>query len=346
MRKAFVTGGSGFVGRTLIKFLTSKGWSVCAIARSDAAAAVVEAYGASRVVRGDLLDEAALRDGVSGTEVVFHSAAHIAAGVSEYEESYRVNVVGTQKVCEAAKAAGVRRLVHISTEAIFVGMPIHNLDETAKRPEKPSIFAYPATKGLAEDVVVAANSPPFETIILRPRFIWGIGDSTLLPILLDTMRSGVFRWMGDGHHRSSTCHILNLCRALELAADRGTPGQAYFITDGAPVDFREFISLMVQTQDVTPATKTVPVGLARLGAYVMDKAWSVLRLKREQPFTGLAIKLIGEEVTVVDARARRELGYTNLVSMEQGLQQLRQVHAAGADAPALVPQLVEAAARQ
>src|SRR5690242_7797855 len=179
MPTAFVTGGSGFVGGRLVERLVADGWAVRALARTQAAAATVAARGAEPV-RGDLGDRAALEAGADGAEVAFHAAAKV-DDWGPWEEFRRVNVDGTRAVVEACRRAGVARLVHVGTEAaILQGRPLHAADETA-----PLAFGSPApyasTKALAERVVLQGARPGFATLVVRPRFVWGRGDTTLLP---------------------------------------------------------------------------------------------------------------------------------------------------------------------
>jgi nucleoside-diphosphate-sugar epimerase len=110
-----------------------------------------------------------------------------------------------------------------------------------------------------------------------------------------------------------------------LAAEEGRAGEVYFLTDGEPVEFREFLTDMLRTQGVVPGGRTIPRGLARAMAAVAEASWSVLRLAHEPPLTRAALLRIGEEVTVVDTKARRELGYRTAVSREDGLAALAQV---------------------
>src|SRR5262245_54855383 len=117
--RTFITGGSGFVGRALISFLRQRGCAVAALARSAESARAVERAGAE-VVEGDLLDAAALQRGMAGAELVFHSAAYVKDWGAR-EEFFAANVRGTECVLTAARAAGVRRLVHVGTEAVLVG---------------------------------------------------------------------------------------------------------------------------------------------------------------------------------------------------------------------------------
>jgi nucleoside-diphosphate-sugar epimerase len=313
MKRAFVTGGSGFVGGAVIRELRARGVAVAALARGARSIAAVEALGAS-AVRGDLEDTAAMQAGMAGADVVIHAAAHVAEH-GPLAEFLQVTVEGTQHALDAARAAGVPRFVHVSTEAVLAdGAPIVRADETRPRPAAPA-GPYPISKGLAEDRVRAANGPGFAAVIVRPRFIWGAGDTSLLPRIAELVRRGKFAWIDGGRYLSSTCHVANVVEGTLLAAERGAGGEIYFLTDGEPVEFRAFLSQLLETQGLAPPTRSIPRWLARAVAGLTG--WM-----KQPPITRTAVALIGHEVTVVDAKARRELGYTSHVSRAQGLAEL------------------------
>ena len=131
-------------------------------------------------------------------------------------------------------------------------------------------------------------------------------------------------WMGGGRYKSSTCHVRNVCEGALLAAEKGRGGEAYFLTDGEPVVFRDFITKMLKTQGVDPGTKSVPRGVAFVMADVCELVWRLLALKSTPPITRFVVRVMGSEVTVNDAKARRELGYTGHVSIEEGLKEMRE----------------------
>ena len=321
MRTAFVTGGSGFIGRRLIERLAGDGWTVRGLARSDGAAGRVTAAGAEPV-RGDLGDVAALERGARGAEVTFHVAAK-AKDWGDWDDFRRVNVEGTKAVLAASRAAGVRRVVHVGTEAALMhGQPLVHVDE--RTPLALSSKApYPATKAAAEAAVVAADGHGVETVVIRPRFVWGPGDTTLMPVLIEMIRRGRFRWIGGGRQRTSTTHIDNCVEGLVLAADRGTTGAAYFVTDGAPVVFRDFVTALLATRGVEAPGGSIPRPLAAAVAAAGETAWRALPLPGQPPVTRFAVWASGLECTLDDSRARADLGYVPVVSREDGLAALR-----------------------
>lgn len=315
MQQVFVTGGSGFVGKRLIAALVGRGIAVRALARSDSSAAAVRALGAEPV-RGDLGDVDALYAGMTGCDTVFHAAAHVEEH-GRLRAFLEINVGGTNHVLGAARHAGVKRVVHVSTEAVLAdGKPIIRADEMRPYPAKP-VGPYPISKGLAERAVLAANGPELETVVIRPRFIWGKGDTSLLPKLTTAVKAGTFGWIGGGHYLTSTCHVANVVEGALLAAERGKPGEIYFLTDGEPVDFREFVTAMLATAGVDASTsREVPRWLATTVATLT--AWM-----KQPPVTKVAIALVGNEVTVDDRKARRELGYASTTTREAGLAEMR-----------------------
>ena len=320
MPTAFVTGGSGFIGGALIERLRREGWDVRALARSDGAAERVRELGAEPVM-GDLDDRESLRAGAEGAEVVFHSAAKVEdwGDPADFE---RINVQGTQNVIEASREAGVRRLVHVGTEAaLMAGEPLVNVDETAPlRPDSPALYS--SSKAKAEERVRAANGDGLETVVVRPRFVWGRGDTTLLPAITEMVRSGRFRWVGGGRQLTATTHVDNTVEGLWLGATKGQPGGVYFVTDGEPVVFREFLSAMLGTQGVEIPDKSVPPAIAGPAASATERVWRLLKRPGNPPLTRFAVWVSSQECTIDISRAERELDYRPVKTREEGLAEL------------------------
>jgi len=318
---AFVTGGSGFVGGALVRRLVADGFAVRALARSERASATLRALGAEPV-RGDLANLDALRAGAEGCEHAFHAAAHVEEW-GPWDEFVRGTVAGTHAVLTACREARVRRFVHVGTEAaLMAGEPLVQVNETAPlRPDSPAF--YPRSKALAEQAVRAANRDGFETVVVRPRLVWGPGDTTILPGLMDAVSSGRFRWIGGGRHLTSTTHVENAVEGLVLAAERGRPGAAYFVTDGEPVMFRDFVTELLGTQAVDPPAAGLPAPLAGALAVVAEATWRALPIGGAPPLTRLSYWLSAQECTLDISLARHELGYEPVRTREDGMEELR-----------------------
>jgi nucleoside-diphosphate-sugar epimerase len=303
-----------------VRRLVADGWRVRALARSDAAAAKVRALGAEPV-RGDLSDVAAMSAGAAGCELAFHCAAHL-GDWGRREDFERDNVQGTHNALDATRQGGVRRFVHVGTEAaLLAGQPLVEADEHAPL-RFDSKALYSATKARAEEAVIEANGPELETVVVRPRFVWGRGDTTLLPQIAAAARSGRWAWVGGGTHRTSTTHVENVVHGLLLGAERGAAGGVYFVTDGTPVVFREFVTRLLATQGIDAPSRVLPRPVARAVAAAGETAWSALPLPGRPPLTRFAYWVSALECTIDITRARTELGYEPVKAVDEGMREL------------------------
>ena len=159
--------------------------------------------------------------------------------------------------------------------------------------------------------------------MLRPRLVWGPDDVTVLPGFVEAVENGRFSWVGGGTHLTSTSHIDNVVHGLRLAAEKGRPGEAYFVTDGEPLVFRDFITRLLATRGVTPPDRNLPVPLARVAATASEALWRLLPLPGDPPITRLAYFLTANEVTIDISKARSELGYEPLIERRPRSQRAR-----------------------
>jgi nucleoside-diphosphate-sugar epimerase len=326
-KRLFITGGSGYVGRNLIRHFRQNGVDVVALVRSDLSAATVERLGATPV-RGELLS-GSLLSSMRGCDMLIHAAADTTHGFGTASQA-QINVEGTRRVLETARAAGVRRAVHISTDSVLItGKPLIGVTENLPLPSKPA-GSYSRTKGDAERVACSITTKDFEVVIVRPRFVWGRDDTTALPQLVGAVISGKFAWISEGRYLTSTTHIANLCEGVDRAFERGRNGQAYFITDGEPVEFREFVTKLLDTQGLGAPDKSVPRSLVRTMAILGGALYKVTKGKIEPPVSLQDFATMGVEVTLSTSKAHDELGYIPVITREAGLAELRQNAYAGA----------------
>lgn len=314
--KVFITGGSGFVGQNLIPILLENSFQVFALARSEKSAQKVKSIGAIPVM-DDLTNlsintESALKQ----CDYILHSAAHMDF-TYDPKPFYEINVEATKKLLAMGKRAGVKNFIYISAAPVVPGSPIINLSEADAGNGLPTAL-YPKTKAIAERAVLEANTSQFKTIALRPPAIWGPNNHHYQD-LFDAVDKGQWRWIGGGNQILSTIHIQNLGSAVLAAFKSNKGGEAYFVTDGDRRSLKTTFSSILKAYGYDPGDKILPRGVAVVVANLIGGIWKLLGLKSRPPVAPLMIRLMGTEFSVSDAKARKELGYQNVVSFEEGI---------------------------
>ncbi|MDX2199055.1 MAG: NAD-dependent epimerase/dehydratase family protein [Phycisphaerae bacterium] len=323
--KALVTGGGGFVGFALCERLRSLDWEVRSLSRGDYPG--LAKIGVDHV-RSDLCDRKATLAAVRGCDAVFHVAAK--AGVwGPYREYHQANVVATESVIEACRAAGVARLVFTSSPSVvFDGRGMEGVDESVPYSSHPHSH-YSATKALAEQAALAANDANLRTCALRPHLVWGPRDNHIFPRLVARAKAGRLRIVGDGGNRVDVTYIDNAVEAHVLAEESlrnaASPvgGRAYFVSDGAPVNAWQFINQLLACADMPPITRRVPLWAASAIGGVLETTYGLLGIRAEPPMTRFVARELATSHWFDIGAARRDLGYRAVVDQATGLAQLR-----------------------
>ncbi|KFN50612.1 2-alkyl-3-oxoalkanoate reductase [Arenimonas composti] len=323
--KVLVTGGAGFLGRGLCAALLRDGHEVSSFQRSHSPE--LEAIGV-RQIRGDLADAEAVRKAFAGQDAIFHNAAKAGAWGS-YDEYFSANVTGTRNVLAAMRAHGIGRLVYTSTPSVTHSgrNPVEGTDERTTPLGSRFKAPYPATKLIAENEVLAANGPELLTVALRPRLIWGPGDTQLLPRLAERARAGRLRFIDGGHNRMDTTYIDNAAQAhldafAALQPGAACAGKVYFISNGEPREVRRIVNDLLAAAGVPPVTKNVPYRVAYAAGAVLEPVWKLLRLQGEPPMTRFLAEQLSTPHWYDISAAQRDFGYAPKVSMDEGLQRL------------------------
>jgi nucleoside-diphosphate-sugar epimerase len=315
--KILVTGGTGFLGSRLILKLVADGHQVFALTRSVSSHKDLQALGASPI---DANLESREPLSLPGIDAVVHAAA-VFRFAGPRDPYFRTNVDGTALLLKAASKAGATIFVYISAAGIIMdneGTLVHNAVE--KAPSFPNHFsAYLASKAQAEAIVLAANTPGFRTIALRPPALWGRGDpfSRALP---HAIKSGQFAFIDRGDYAFATIHVDNVVEAIGCALKRGEGGHAYFINDQEHQTFREFIASLANLQGLSiDKLRSMPYWLASAIGRLMDAIWIISLRKNDPPLSRSLVRMIGREFSINDSAARQELGYVGKTSRADGL---------------------------
>ena len=329
--RVLVTGGGGFVGGAIVDALLARGDAVISLARGDYPA--LRGKGVE-TIRADLGDAAAVLAACEGVHAVFHVAARV--GYSGPPADYdRANIEGTRNVIAACREQGVQRLIFTSTPSV-----VHSrsgsagLDESAPYPIE-WIADYPRTKAAAEALVLGADDDGVRTAAIRPRGVWGPGDTQLFPRLVAWARSGQLKRIGEEDPLQDFAYIDNVVHAHLLAEERlrTTPaqvgGRAYFITDSEPIGVWTMMEKTLGCAGLGLPARRVPIGLAGAASVVIETLWRWLGLRSEPRLTRYKLDVLTQPCWFDISAARRDLGYEPKVTTEEGLAELRRWYEAG-----------------
>ncbi|MFI0479676.1 NAD-dependent epimerase/dehydratase family protein [Actinomadura sp. 9N215] len=318
--RILVTGGGGFLGAAICRALAARGDTVHSLSRRRYAA--LDELGVTQHV-ADIRDRTAVLAAADQCDAVVHCAAKAGLGGrhAEYEE---INVDGTRNVLSACAHVGAR-LVHTSSPSVVHdGRDLEGVDESVPYARR-FLAAYPRTKATAEQLVLAAAGNPIPTVALRPHLIWGPGDPHFLPRL--AARRHRLWLLGTTDKLVDTVHIDNAADAHLLALDRlrpGSPlcGRAYFITQGEPCGFGEWVNSLLAAAGLPVVTRRLPVGPACVAAGLVELGCRLPGLRREPPLTRFLVNQAATAHWFDISAARRDLGYRPRVSTAEGLARL------------------------
>jgi dihydroflavonol-4-reductase len=315
--RVFVTGGTGFIGRSLVRALRARGDDVAALVRDPAKAGDLAALGA-QLVGGDLHDQDELRRGMDGAGAVLHVAGVYRVGIpaSERAAMLEVNVRGTERALDAAVAAGVPRIVYVSTVNVFGNTRGAIVDETYRRNEADGFLSYyDETKyraHLAAEERIARGAP---VVIVQPGGVYGPGDHSEVGTMLDQFREGKLRARSFPALGFNFVYVDDAADGIVLALDRGRIGESY-VVGGQITRLGEVLDVAGRLLGRRPPRMTIPPWLARAS---IPMAPLVTRMMGMPPNLAELIRAAdGVTYWATDAKARAELGYAPL-DLEAGL---------------------------
>ncbi|HXG12852.1 MAG TPA: NAD-dependent epimerase/dehydratase family protein [Gemmataceae bacterium] len=318
-----ITGATGFVGSHLAEACAARGIPIRTIARPGSDTALLERLGAD-IRRGDLTDIDLVRRAVDGVDLVLHCAAKV-GDWGPVEEYRAVNVDALRGLLEACKGRPLRRFVHLSTLGVYAARDHHGTDESEPLPDH-HIDGYTQTKVEAERLALAYHREHgVPVVVLRPGFVYGPRDRTVMPRLIENLRRRRVRYLslGGGDKAMNTIYVGNLVEAVFRAIEEPRAvGQVYNLTDGEFVSKRRFIEAIVKGLDLPkPPPLSVPLWLARVVAGVMERRARRKGTAKPPPLTQARLKFLGLNLDFSIEKAKRELGYRPRYSFDEAIQE-------------------------
>ncbi|AXE28139.1 hypothetical protein C0216_32120 (plasmid) [Streptomyces globosus] len=329
--KILITGATGFLGGHLADACLRSGHGVRALVRPGSDTDRLRTLPGVELVTGDLTRPDSLRRAADGCEAVLHSAARVVDHGTRAQFT-EANVTGTLRLMDAARAAGARRFVFVSSPSALMHLREGDrlgIDETTPYPTR-WFNDYCATKAVAEQHVLAADTAGFTTCALRPRGIWGPRDHAgFLPRLMGALHAGRLPDLSGGRPvLVSLCHVDNavdacLRAAVSAPAER-IGGRAYFVADEETTDLWPFLADVAARLGCPPPAPRIPLPAGRALAAAVEAVWrlrpdAAARARTSPPISRYMMALLTRSSTYDTTAARRDLGYTPVRTREDGL---------------------------
>jgi nucleoside-diphosphate-sugar epimerase len=325
--RVLVTGCGGFLGSEIVRQLLARGDEVVGISRREYPNLVAQGMSHRQ---GDLTDPAFTATAIAEVDAVIHTAA-IAGVWGAWQTFYAINKLATDHVIAACRASGIKSLIFTSSPSVtFDRSHQRGVDESAPYATR-WLCHYPHTKALAEQAALAAHQPgTLHTCALRPHLIWGADDPHILPRMIDRARAGRLRIVGKGNNRVDTVHVVNAAGAHLDALDalqadpQQAGGRAYFIAQAEPVDCWAWIGQICDFGGVDPPRKRISFPAAYAIGATLETLYRATGRHQEPPMTRFVAAQLSHDHYFDISAAKQRLGYRIRVSMDEGLQMLKQ----------------------
>ena len=321
--RVVVTGGTGVVGSAAVRALRAQGHDVVSLQRSDAPAWMLDL--GVQAVRGDVTDADAVGRALAGADGVVHAAARVEI-TGPWAEFERINVDGTRVVIDAARTAGVRRCVVVSSPSVaHAGRALVGSGADPADPQRAR-GNYSRSKAMAESLALAANDDAFAVTAVRPHLVWGVGDSQLTARIVARARVGRLVIVGSGAALIDTTYIDNagtaLAAALARAEDPRVRGQAFVVSNGEPRTVAEMLTRIARAAGAREPRRHVPYAVAYAAGRALETVWERGDRPGEPPITAFLAEQLATAHWFDQRRTREALAWRPEVGLEEGFARL------------------------
>ncbi|MCH2022059.1 MAG: NAD-dependent epimerase/dehydratase family protein [Saprospiraceae bacterium] len=323
-KNILVTGATGFLGSRLVERLSQLNqYNIFATGRDIKKGSKLENYRSVNFIQADLTNKKLVNTLCKNMDIVVHSAA-LSSLWGTYDAFYDANILSTQNIVNGCMDNKVKRLVHISTPSIYpqkLGQDIFDIKENFI--PKTFISTYAQTKYDAEKIINKAHNNGLETIILRPRGIYGRGDFTIMPRILRTYHAGKLKIIGDGENIVDVTNVSNVVNAilLSIKANHLALGNAFNITDGKPVKMWEVVRMVLDELNLKWEPTKIPYKVVDKIAWGLEK-WALLTNSKQEPMlTRASVSIAACSTTLNIDKAKKLLGYKPEYTLEMGIEE-------------------------
>ncbi len=308
--RAFVTGGSGFIGSHLIDALIRDRWQVRALSHRRP---LLQKDGIE-TLSGDICDRAVLVEGLKGTDVVFHLASALGSTAISRDEFFRINAHGTEAVLEAARVRPVSRVIHVSSAGVLGAVRPEDIADESYPPKPASV--YDRTKLEAEKMALQAAARGMDIVVVRPGWAYGPRDRRTFKLIKSIDKKKIIA-MPRGKARQTPVYVDDLVRGLLMAARSGKKGEIYHLAGTEILTAGEIVAAIAGACAKKRPAVSLPLFPATMAAYLFEKLYSPFG--KEPPLNRAKLSFFSHSRPLSVRKAHKELGFSAEVDFHRGI---------------------------
>jgi nucleoside-diphosphate-sugar epimerase len=313
-----VTGAAGFLGSHVTTLLATRGERPRTLVHPDDSTGELAGLGTD-VYLGDIGDRSAIAPALAGVDSVIHCAARTGTWGPE-AEFRRTNVQGLETLVKAALAAGIRRIVHVSSITVH-GIDVRgSADENAPLRNSPDPYSRSKVAGerLLRRMILEDGAP---VTIVRPGWIYGPGDVASFARVARMIEKGRMLMVGSGANHLPLVYVEDVAQGILLASEAGdAEGKPYLLVNDEPVTQRDFLTAIASELGVPAPSRRIPYKSAVALGAASETLGHLARRQQPPPLMRYGVRLLGGENRFVIRQARLELGFEPLVDLAEGVQ--------------------------
>ena len=312
--KVLITGATGFLGKYVVEELKNNGYQVVAFGRNEK---IGKALIDSNVefFKGDIENKEDLLRAFQGCSAVIHAAA-LSTVWGKWSNFYKVNVLGTRNIVEICEKQGLK-LVFVSSPSIYAGAKDQLDVKENEAPKDNNLNFYIKSKIMAENII---KNSKLNYMIIRPRGLFGIGDTSIIPRLLDLNKKMGIPLFADGKQKVDVTCVENVAYALRLALENERYSrQTYNITNDEPIEFKEILTLFFNEMGTEGKYLKWNYRPILSLVSILEKIYKLFGIEKEPPLTKYTLYLMRYSQTLNIDKAKKELGYYPQISVLEGV---------------------------
>ncbi len=316
-----VTGATGLLGSHIVEQLHRRGAKVRVLVRAGSDTRFLDTLGVEKII-GDLNDRDALARAVQGVSHVYHSAAKV-GDWGPWEDFQKFTIEGTENLIAAASQAGVERFLHISSISVYGYVDGDGivLDETAPLGQNLYRWSYYSKAKVAAENILWDwhRQGRIKATVVRPSWLYGPRDRASIGRMVNNIRKGTIKIIGDGNNRLSLSYAGNVAEGAILAATSPEAlGQAYNCCSDGVITLSEYVNAVARTLGAPPVTKKVPYAVARNAGFLMEVFGHLFHKKDPPMVSRYAAWLMGRRILYSNEKIRK-LGWKPSINYEVGI---------------------------